>query len=119
MNSEQFIIFKQTLIQAVDQHLASGGTLSIGTFGSSQCLCPISCLIGEEGRSSKDKSSRALVNFISNKMSFSVSEKEIWDFIDGFDTDFAYGKIDTAMRCLGKELRGKYLHHLPVGYIDE
>jgi hypothetical protein len=108
MNSEQFIIFKQALIQAVDQHLASGGTLSVGTFGSGQCLCPISCLVGKEGQNLGDKSSKALRELISNQMSFPVFDTEIWDFINGFDDGFVSRDTDSPMRLFGRAMRHKY-----------
>jgi hypothetical protein len=104
MTPEQLAIFKETVTAAVDKHLANGGILSVGTFGSGDCRCPISCLMVEDRP--KDDSSGALVGFLSKKMGFGLSDEQIWSFINGFDGSRWGG--DSAMRRLGQEFRNKY-----------
>lgn len=109
MNAKQIETFKQAVIAAVDKHLADGGTLSIGTFGSGECRCPISCLMGID--EPEDNSSRALVEHLSKKMGFDLSDEEVWSFIDGFDGNS--WRHDNTMKSLGRELRNKYRPDAP------
>ena len=105
MNADQFQSFKQQIIAAVDKHLAEGGTIATGGFGAGKCLCPLSCLGGENLGGTKPT-----YQSLTEQLGFLVSDDEVWGFILAFDGgEYFESHHDTAMKMLGVELRNKYL----------
>lgn len=111
MNQQQFEQFRTSMIASCDEFLAGGGKLISIQFGSKKdgTCCPIECLGGLEdgGR----HGGRTFTQRISKQMEFDIEETEMWQFVDGFDSNPGLRKDDrlSPMYRLGQELRAKYL----------
>jgi len=103
MTPEQVEKFKTAITSAVEDHLASGGTLCSGSFGGEENggCCPISCLLG----TSVTWESRDYM--IAKKLNITFSPNEMWEFIAAFDGIKTVGV--SLLTQFGRELREKYL----------
>jgi len=94
------------LIEAIDQHLANGGTLISGKFyddDDDKKYCPVSCLIGTTFPTDR-------THAITDVLGAPFSATDLWDFVDGFDQHYQQGIDENSdMYKLGQELRAKYL----------
>lgn len=105
---------REVLIQACDKHIQEGGELVAGTFTWDGACCPIECAVGSQIHQG------SVVNYLAaleNLLGFSITDKAMWDFIDGFDnpndleTRDLLGRTTDEFR-LGRELRQKYAKNL-------
>jgi hypothetical protein len=99
MNKTQLKIFKSKLNKAIKAHLASGGTLISGSFGSGTTLCPITCLVSE--------SCDSLEEALSEKLGFTFSPDDLWNFMDAFD--YVKNRSTNPIQVIARELRKKYI----------
>lgn len=101
MSPEQLAQFKQALIEATDQYLANGGRVAPGRFVSSRSCCPMGCLLPEINE--------PMFLLLTKKLGFEVTDREVWDFIFGFDGTRALVDDDSPAYLLGRELHTKYI----------
>jgi hypothetical protein len=106
LSQENIDKLRTILTQAIDQHLANGGTLVSGKFYDDEndnAYCPVSCLIGTTFIIDR---SHAMADVL--EAPFSVSD--LWNLIDGFDQyHLQSGDENSDLYKLGQELRAKYL----------
>lgn len=107
MNQQQLNQFRDALVQACDNHLASGRLITDTHFHNAEGCCPIYCLI--EGQEPYGNFEDRLFK----KLGFPVSKQEMWSFIAGFDNSLHQtptgDPVDTRLYQLGQELRRKYI----------
>lgn len=111
LTQEQLTQFEIAITQAIEKHLAKGGTLQTGAFGGldddRSRLCPISCLaIGHLHYNGFNGA-------VSEKMGFPFSDIDMWHFVHGFDlirsSWLGPEEFETDLYKMGKKLREKYL----------
>jgi hypothetical protein len=107
MKATDYSKFKKAIFTAVENHLANGGKLVVGSFEKGSDRCPISCLTKGEP-SDKDKWYWKAAARIS-KTPF--TEGDLWNLIDAFDGNGLVPKErqKTQMYKLGQQLRAKFL----------
>jgi hypothetical protein len=106
MTPDQLNTFKAAIVEAVEAYLATGKKITCMSFNDKDGKrCPIGCLAFDE------MSSLNLYRYseaVSVKMSFTVSDTETWQFIDGFD-GIGNRSVGTELYEFGQEMRAKYL----------
>ena len=107
MNTQERIGKLRTAMEtAVDTLLINGGKLMSGGFRSnvSGAVCPISATIGPDN----DELTDGFAHALEVTVGVTISEAEMWEFVDGFDA----GSANTDFEKLGAELRLKYKDHI-------
>lgn len=100
MTPEQLVTLRQVLTEAVDKHIKNGGTIISGFFGYGNRVCPIKALIGDLGPGVRYN------EVISSMLGFPISQKNMSDFVHGFDGGWDQSNLMTQ---LGVEFRAKYI----------
>jgi len=97
MKITHFKKFKSALKKAVETHLANGGKLATHLFQEKDGFsCPIGCLIGKKDPYITYGES------ISNILGIQISQEEMWEFVNGFDSGTMHG---SNLYKLGIEFR--------------
>ncbi len=106
MSPEQLEQFKQALIEASDKYIAEGGRIAQGRFYGKYSRCPMGCLLPEI--------SEPMSRILTQKFGFEITDREVWDFVFGFDGSFVDDESPTYL--LGRELRAKYINTITTSF---
>jgi hypothetical protein len=111
MNQEQLTQFEEALCQAADKLLAEGGKIISGIFGvrhGGKSCCPIGAMVRDLHFSATDTYHTKI-----RDLGFDLSEKEMWEFIRGFDNPNDkpnwQPNSNFPMEMMGHRLAKKYL----------
>jgi hypothetical protein len=98
--------FERKITAAIKKHLAAGGKLRYGNFINSVTgeMCPISCLL--DGKPSMDE---AYYQAITRVSGVPFSDKDLWIFLDGFDSCLKKPEGQAKLYLLGRKLRARFL----------
>lgn len=109
MNDIELDRIRSVLVEAIDRHVAKGGSLIRHGFRYDDMnMCPVACAT----YGTVSRNSISWDHALDSKVGFTVSTGDFWDFIDGFDNANIVVDSDTAMSRLGIELRDKYKSHI-------
>lgn len=112
MNPSQIKKFHDLLVEAADKHLAQGGTIISGTFGSGTRVCPIEAMVP---RDLKVRKFIRIRDRLDEKVGFKISDKDFWLFVNTFDgytgdtLDTLKGEEKNPVVKMALRLRKKYM----------
>jgi hypothetical protein len=111
MTPENRKIFQDKLTEAIEKHLASGGTIIRGSFGwYSDSCCPLTCAMDEQVEMDFCCSKENI-----NIFEIAINARDLWSFVFGVDNnEEGFGRLfsgqvaDQDMYQMGQEFGRKY-----------